>query len=69
MMHYVPVDFSWLGEEEMQNFKIYSMKEYSSLGYILEFDLENPNQLQDGHADLPILFWTHISRCKEKIRS
>ena len=38
---YLPYEgFKWLSKEEMKKFDIFSIKENSKIGYILEVDLE-----------------------------
>ncbi|XP_066583784.1 uncharacterized protein [Prorops nasuta] len=43
--------FRWI--ENVDNFDINSVPEDSSVGYILEVDLEYPRELHDKHSDLP----------------
>ena len=45
------VVFKWLNKDEIDNFDIFFIKENSSIGYILEIDLEYCNELHDIHND------------------
>ncbi|XP_076298346.1 uncharacterized protein LOC143217694 [Lasioglossum baleicum] len=44
-------DFRWV--EDIDNFNVESIPIDSSVGYILEVDLEYPRDIHDAHADLP----------------
>jgi len=47
-------DFAWLSEEEMTDFDVQEVPDDSEDGYILEVDLEYPEQLHDQHSDYPL---------------
>ena len=52
--NYLPYgEFEWLSQEEIQNFDVNSISKNSFAGYILEFDLEYPDELHDFHNDYP----------------
>ena len=58
---YLPYEgFKWLSKEEIKSSDIYSIKENSKIGYILEVDLHYSKELHDIHNDYP-LFSEHIS--------
>ena len=46
--------FKWLNRGEIDNFDVSSISENSSDGYILEVDLEYPDQLHELHNDYPL---------------
>ncbi|CAH0551589.1 unnamed protein product [Brassicogethes aeneus] len=52
MCQYLPHDgFQWL--ENLDNFDVFGVSDESPVGYILEVDLEYPQNLHDLHKDLP----------------
>ena len=52
MSQYLPYGrFKWLNKKEISNFCLSSISENSSIGYILEIDLEYPRELHDLHED------------------
>ena len=62
MIQPLPVsDFKFLSEKEINRFNLDSVDENSSIGYILECDLEYCKKLHDSHNDYPL--------CPEKKRS
>ena len=46
--------FEWLNKKEIDDFCLDSVGEDSSIGYILEVDLEYPNKLHNLHNDYPL---------------
>ena len=55
MSQYLPYsEFKWLSEKEISRFCLDSISENSSVGYILEVDLEYPDKLNDLHNDYPL---------------
>ena len=58
MIQYLPNGgFKWLTKKEIDKFDLNSIKENSSIGYILEVDLEYPDglhDLNDLHNDYPL---------------
>ena len=52
MTQYLPCDsFKWMSEKEIYKFDLASIKEDSPNVYILEVDLEYPNELHNIHND------------------
>ncbi|XP_075225352.1 uncharacterized protein LOC142333778 [Lycorma delicatula] len=47
-------NFRWLSTEEIDNLDINSVCDRSEKGYILEVDLEYPQELHDRHKDYPL---------------
>ena len=55
MMQYLPYGgFRFLSSDEIEKFDISSLSETSEGGYILEVDLEYPNELHNLHDDYPL---------------
>ena len=47
-------DFEWMGEEKISEINFDLVSEDSNEGYILEVDLEYPDDLHDLHSDYPL---------------
>ena len=47
-------EFDWLNEQEISEFCLNCISENSTLGYILEVDLEYPDGLHGFHSDCPL---------------
>ena len=47
-------DFKWLSDEEIDNFNILKISDYSENGYILEVDIKYPKELHNTHSDYPL---------------
>ena len=55
MSQYLPYSgFKWLNQKEISDFCLSSISENSSVGYILEVDLEYPSELHEFHKDYPL---------------
>ena len=55
MTQYLPYGgFKWLSKKEIDEFNLNLVKENSSVGYILEVDLEYPSELYDLHNAYPL---------------
>ena len=51
-LHYS--EFKWLNLKDINKFGLNSVEENSSIGCILEVDLEYPNELHELHNDFPL---------------
>ena len=52
MSQYLPYsEFKWLNKNEIRSFCLNSISENSFVGYILEVDLEHPDELHNLHDD------------------
>ena len=47
-------DFKWLSKKGIDNFDLDSVSRNSTIGYILEVDLEHCRELHDVHNDYPL---------------
>ena len=45
--------FRWMSQEELRNLDLQSLDEKSSKGYIVEVDIEYPQEIHEDHKDLP----------------
>ena len=55
MSQYLPyTDFKWVRNIDKIKQKLMNIKSNSSTGYILEIDLEYPQELHDIHNDYPL---------------
>ena len=53
--HYLPYGgFKWLSKKEIDKLDLNSIFGNSPIGYILEIDLEDPDELRDLHNDYPL---------------
>ena len=46
--------YKWLNKKEISRFCLNSISGNSFIGYILEFDLEYPDELHNLHNDYPV---------------
>ena len=55
MNQYLPYGgFKWLSKKEIDDFCLGFVDKDSSIGYVLEVDLECPSKLHDLHNDYPL---------------
>ncbi|XP_046347918.2 uncharacterized protein LOC125381613 isoform X2 [Haliotis rufescens] len=47
-------DFHWVADDDLEQLNIKDVASDSDIGYILEVDLEYPQQLHDSHNDYPL---------------
>ena len=47
-------EFDWMTEQQLEGFDVTQVPEDADTGYILEVDLEYPEELHDLHSDLPV---------------
>nr|XP_022910638.1 uncharacterized protein LOC111421694 [Onthophagus taurus] len=56
MYQFIPFsDFKWLSENEIENFDFNNISDIADFGFILDVDIEYPENLHDLHNDLPFL--------------
>ena len=56
MSQYLPYrGFKWINQKEISGFCLNSIEENNSIGYILEVDLECPDDLHELHNDYPLV--------------
>ena len=48
-------EFKWLNQNKIDKFIVNSIEKNSSIGYILEVDLENLDELHELHNDYPLI--------------
>ena len=54
MSQYLPhSEFKWLNRKEINGFYLNSIEKNSSIGYLLEVDLNYPDDLHELHNDYP----------------
>ena len=55
MSQYLPYsEFKWVNQKEISGFCLNSINENSSIGYILEVGLNDPDDLHELHNDYPL---------------
>ena len=55
MSQYLPFsEFKWLNKKEIDRFDVNSIGGNSSIGYVLEADLNYPDNLLELHNDYPL---------------
>ena len=55
MIQSLPVsDFKWMNEKDIESFDVMTVQDDVKVGYILEVDLEYPEELHDLHSDYPL---------------
>ncbi|XP_066933395.1 uncharacterized protein [Clytia hemisphaerica] len=55
MSQYLPIgDFTWMTADEISALNVDDAKDDDDIGYILEVDLEYPQELHDSHSDYPL---------------
>ena len=47
-------EFDWMTDQQLANFDVTQVPDDSDTGYILEVDLEYPEELHDSHSDYPL---------------
>ena len=47
--------FDWVSKKELNKVDLDSISGNSSIGYLLEVDLEYPSKLRDSHNDYPLV--------------
>ncbi|KAJ8911232.1 hypothetical protein NQ315_012219 [Exocentrus adspersus] len=47
--------FTWVNESDIKNFDVMEVSDESRYGFILEVDVDYPEELHDKHTDLPFL--------------
>ena len=56
MSQYLPYsEYKWLNQKEIDRFDVNSIGEDSSIGYILEVDLNYPSELHSMYNDYPLV--------------
>ena len=55
MIQFLPTgEFKWVSEQELASFNVMEVDDEAETGYILEVDLEYPQELHDLHNDYPL---------------
>ena len=47
-------NFKWVADDDIQNFDVNMVSDDADKGYILEVDLQYPEELHDIHSDFPV---------------
>lgn len=71
------IDFAWCTQDQVETLNVMHVPDDSETGYILEVDLEYPDDLHDNHSDYPLapenkiitekMLYPHTLMLKEKL--